>query len=77
MDILQDKLEKKLRDNLMKWRKKKRTLWNRYCAATLRKLLPNLERSTWNLENHSPDHVRELQHILASHKVNKNCCHSC
>ncbi|KAK6617101.1 hypothetical protein RUM43_014703 [Polyplax serrata] len=69
VDFLQDKIEKRLRDNLMKWRKRKRTQWNRYCAATLRKLLPSLERSTWNVGDHTPDHVMELQHILGSHKM--------
>ena len=69
MDFLQDKIEKKLRESLMKWRKKQRTQWNRYCAATLRKLLPNLEESMWNTDDQIPDHLLELQHILASHKV--------
>lgn len=72
MEILQDKMEKRLRDSLMKWRKKNRTQWNRYCAAILRKLLPKLEEATWNSgDDHSPNHILELHHILASHKVNK------
>ncbi|KAK3909758.1 Coiled-coil and C2 domain-containing protein 2A [Frankliniella fusca] len=68
---LQDKLEKFLRDSLMKWRRTKITLWNRYCIATLRKILPRLEHVCCfgSGDNTSPHHTRELQHILASHKV--------
>ncbi|XP_026280089.1 coiled-coil and C2 domain-containing protein 2A [Frankliniella occidentalis] len=68
---LQDKLEKFLRDSLMKWRRTKVTLWNRYCIATLRKILPRLEQASCfgSGDNASPHHTRELQHILASHKV--------
>lgn len=48
-----------------------RTLWNRYCVATLRKILPHLEHTSCfgSGENSSPHHTRELQQILASHKV--------
>ncbi|XP_034250216.1 coiled-coil and C2 domain-containing protein 2A [Thrips palmi] len=70
-NILQDKVENFLRDSLMKWRRTKITLWNRYCIATLRKLLPRLENASCfgSGENSSPHHSRELQHILTSHKV--------
>ncbi|XP_033609176.1 coiled-coil and C2 domain-containing protein 2A isoform X2 [Cryptotermes secundus] len=68
--LLQDRIEKQLRDSLMKWRKTARTLWNRYCIAILRKLLPALEHATWKQQNLStPDHIQELQHILGSHKM--------
>ncbi|KAJ9583994.1 hypothetical protein L9F63_021664, partial [Diploptera punctata] len=68
--LLQDRIEKTLKDSLMKWRRTSRTLWNRYCIAILRKLLPTLEHATWNQKNLSfPDHIQELQHILASHKM--------
>ncbi|XP_021920038.1 coiled-coil and C2 domain-containing protein 2A isoform X3 [Zootermopsis nevadensis] len=68
--MLQDRIEKQLKDCLMKWRKTARTLCNRYCIAILRKLLPALEHNTWNCQNlSSPDHIQELQHILGSHKM--------
>jgi len=71
VQALQDKLETRLRDSMMKWRKRQRTQWNRYCAATMRKLLPRLEEATWNPADTaaSPDHWQGLQQILASHKV--------
>ncbi|XP_069688134.1 coiled-coil and C2 domain-containing protein 2A [Periplaneta americana] len=68
--LLQDRIEKQLKDSLMKWRRTARTLWNRYCIAILRKLLPTLEYATWNSKSLSnPDHLQELQHILGSHKM--------
>ncbi|PSN40991.1 hypothetical protein C0J52_10989 [Blattella germanica] len=68
--LLQDRIEKQLKDSLMKWRRTARTLWNRYCIAILRKLLPTLEHATWNQKDVAlPDHIQELQHILGSHKM--------
>nr|CAD7600826.1 unnamed protein product [Timema genevievae] len=68
--ILQDNLEKHLRDSLMKWRKASRTVWNRYCIAILRKLLPALEYSSWEMDEHlNIDHIQEMQHLLGSHKM--------
>nr|CAD7446121.1 unnamed protein product [Timema bartmani] len=68
--ILQDNLEKHLRDSLMKWRKASRTVWNRYCIAILRKLLPALEYSSWKMDEHlNIDHIQEMQHLLGSHKM--------
>lgn len=73
--LLQEKLETTLRNALMKWRVKSKTVWNRYCISVLRKILPNLERETWNggsmdvvttVEN---GYLAELQHLLVSHKV--------
>ncbi|KAE9526974.1 hypothetical protein AGLY_013622 [Aphis glycines] len=72
--LLQDKLETTLRNALMKWRVKSKTVWNRYCISVLRKILPNLERETWNggckditvTEN---GYLAELQHLLVSHKM--------
>lgn len=72
--LLQDKLETTLRNALMKWRVKSKTVWNRYCVTVLRKILPYLERETWNkdsavLENNG--YLAELQHLLVSHKVGR------
>nr|CAD7430292.1 unnamed protein product [Timema monikensis] len=68
--VLQDNLEKHLRDSLMKWRKASRTVWNRYCIAILRKLLPALEYSSWKMDEHlNIDHIQEMQHLLGSHKM--------
>ncbi|GLH06303.1 Coiled-coil and C2 domain-containing protein 2A [Gryllus bimaculatus] len=70
VQFLQDKIEKHLRDSLVKWRRTARTYWNRYCVAILRKLLPALERETWKLDSAGQvDHIHELQHILGSHKM--------
>ncbi|KAL1129085.1 hypothetical protein AAG570_013616, partial [Ranatra chinensis] len=68
--LLQDKLEKQLRDAIMHLRPTCRTIWNRYCTATLRKLLPSLEKALWSTDHQSPpDHLQELQHILNSYKM--------
>ncbi|XP_063222890.1 coiled-coil and C2 domain-containing protein 2A isoform X2 [Bacillus rossius redtenbacheri] len=67
---LRDRLEKHLRDSLARWRPTTRTLWNRYCTAVLRKLLPALEEAAWNKrQSTSPEHMQQLQYILASHKM--------
>lgn len=67
--LLQDKLETMLRNALMKWRVKSKTVWNRYCIAVLRKVLPHLERETWNENTVENGYLAELQHLLVSHKV--------
>lgn len=68
--LLQDKLETTLRNALMKWRVKSKTVWNRYCAAVLRKILPHLEQETWQKNNAVQiGYLAELQHLLVSHKV--------
>lgn len=69
--LLQDKLETTLRTALMKWRVKSKTVWNRYCIAVLRKILPYLERETWNNAPENNDYLAELQHLLVSHKVRR------
>ncbi|XP_039285751.1 coiled-coil and C2 domain-containing protein 2A-like isoform X2 [Nilaparvata lugens] len=70
--VLQDRIEKLLRDSIAKWRPTARTVWNRYCIVTLRKLLPSLEKASWSNEQTSTilqEHLQELNHILASHKM--------
>ncbi|BES93155.1 coiled-coil and Hypothetical protein containing [Nesidiocoris tenuis] len=68
--LLQDRLEKVLRNAIMKLRSTNRTIWNRYCTASLRKLLPGLETNTWTAETSSPpDHIQELEHISSSYKM--------
>ncbi|KAK7590099.1 hypothetical protein V9T40_001712 [Parthenolecanium corni] len=70
VQLLQDKIEKYLKDSIMKWRPTSRTIWNRYCIATLRKLLPIMEREACGLKQPSnSDHLNELQHIFGSHKM--------
>nr|XP_018907512.1 PREDICTED: coiled-coil and C2 domain-containing protein 2A [Bemisia tabaci] len=70
---LQEKVETLLRDAIMKWRSTNKTIWNRYCTAMLRKLLPSLEQASWtgssNKQMSAADLIQELQHILASHKM--------
>ncbi|XP_014248384.1 coiled-coil and C2 domain-containing protein 2A [Cimex lectularius] len=67
---LQDKLEKLLRNAIMKLRHMNRTIWNRYVQSSLRKLLPELEKSMWTGNIGSPpDHIQELQHITSSYKM--------
>lgn len=67
--LLQEKLETTLRTALMKWRVKSKTVWNRYCIAVLRKILPHLEKETWNKNTVENGYLAELQHLLVSHKV--------
>ncbi|XP_066996187.2 coiled-coil and C2 domain-containing protein 2A [Anabrus simplex] len=68
--LLQEKIEKHLRDSLMRWRRTARTVWNRYCGAILRKILPILEEETWNEDrSETSDHLQELHHVLSSHKM--------
>ncbi|XP_049861590.1 coiled-coil and C2 domain-containing protein 2A [Schistocerca gregaria] len=67
---LQDKIEKYLQKNIMHWRKTSRTIWNRYCIAILRKLLPEMETASLkSKELGIAEHIHELQQILGSHKV--------
>uniref|UniRef100_A0A146LPJ8 Coiled-coil and C2 domain-containing protein 2A n=3 Tax=Lygus hesperus TaxID=30085 RepID=A0A146LPJ8_LYGHE len=68
--LLQERLEKILRNAIMKLRSTNRTIWNRYCTASLRKLLPGLETNTWTaMTNSPPDHLQELEHISSSYKM--------
>ncbi|XP_050435842.1 coiled-coil and C2 domain-containing protein 2A isoform X2 [Adelges cooleyi] len=67
--LLQEKLENTLRNVLMKWRMKSRTIWNRYCITVLRKILPHLEKETWSKNNLDTAYLEELQHLLVSHKM--------
>ncbi|XP_073975162.1 coiled-coil and C2 domain containing 2A isoform X3 [Rhodnius prolixus] len=70
VNLLQDRLEKLLRNALTKLRPTTRTIWNRYCTASLRRLLPGLEKATWSGKTSTPpDHIQELQHILSSYKM--------
>ncbi|XP_014273915.1 coiled-coil and C2 domain-containing protein 2A [Halyomorpha halys] len=67
---LESRLEKILRNAIMKLRPSSRTIWNRYCSSSLKKLLPGLEKAAWSGESNSTsDHIQELQHILASYKM--------
>uniref|UniRef100_A0A1B6DJ12 Coiled-coil and C2 domain-containing protein 2A n=1 Tax=Clastoptera arizonana TaxID=38151 RepID=A0A1B6DJ12_9HEMI len=69
--LLQDKLEKLLRDSITRWRPTSRTIWNRYVTVTLRKLLPSLESATWTNNSHlvKVEHYNQLSHSLGSHKM--------
>ncbi|ODN05565.1 Coiled-coil and C2 domain-containing protein 2A [Orchesella cincta] len=42
---LAQRIERNLKEVFMKWRTTTKTNWNRYCSATLRRLLPKLEES--------------------------------
>ncbi|KAG8273031.1 Coiled-coil and C2 domain-containing protein 2A [Homalodisca vitripennis] len=68
--LLQDKLEKILRDSITKWRPTTRTVWNRYVTVKLRKLLPGLEKAAWsNNLSVSSEHINQLSQTLSSHKT--------
>ncbi|XP_050537512.1 coiled-coil and C2 domain-containing protein 2A isoform X2 [Daktulosphaira vitifoliae] len=68
--FLQEKLENILRNSLMKWRLKSKTVWNRYCISVLRKILPYLEKETWTKNNNvDTSYLDELQHLLVSHRI--------
>ncbi|XP_046670021.1 coiled-coil and C2 domain-containing protein 2A isoform X2 [Homalodisca vitripennis] len=68
--LLQDKLEKILRDSITKWRPTTRTVWNRYVTVKLRKLLPGLEKAAWsNNLSVSSEHINQLSQTLSSHKM--------
>lgn len=74
--LLQDQLEKQLRNSIPQWRKHQRTVWNRHCIAVLRKLMPHLEIAAWDaasLNGTGPPNLTsaltQLQHITASYKM--------
>lgn len=64
---LQEKIEKKLRQKIMKWRKHNVTIWNHYCSSVLKQVLPTLEINC-ALGNNLKD-VGELQSLFNSYKV--------
>lgn len=69
---LQIKIEKKLRQKVMKWRKHNVTIWNHYCSSILKEILPKLEMSFLMQENkkHSR-HFEELHGLFNSYKVRR------
>ena len=62
---LQEKLEKHLRDSLMRWRKRSRTFFNRHCIQMIKKVLPRFERR----QIHYSDLIHELSDVLVVSKV--------
>ncbi|XP_075400630.1 coiled-coil and C2 domain-containing protein 2A isoform X2 [Tenrec ecaudatus] len=63
---LQDRIEKILREQIMDWRRRHLTRWNRYCTSTLRHFLPLLERSQG--EAVEDGHRAELQKQLGDYR---------
>lgn len=67
---LQERIEKKLRQKIMKWRKHNVTIWNHYCSSVLKQILPNLEISLLSGDNFKIDQdYEELQGLFNSYKV--------
>lgn len=71
VENLQEKIEQKLKQKFMKWRKHTRTIWNIYCSSAFKKLLIKFEEN-WgkNLEAFStPERFREINNLLNSYQV--------
>lgn len=69
--LLQERIERKLRKKILKWRTYSLTTWNRYCTVILKRLLPKLEeRNMEQNDFNSPEHLTELQNLLSTYQVN-------
>uniref|UniRef100_A0A3Q3AMX4 Coiled-coil and C2 domain containing 2A n=1 Tax=Kryptolebias marmoratus TaxID=37003 RepID=A0A3Q3AMX4_KRYMA len=64
---LQDRIEKILKEEIMKWRPRHPTRWNRYCNAILKQFLPNLELSRG--QDVAEGHRHELQSLLGDYRI--------
>ncbi|RWS23132.1 coiled-coil and C2 domain-containing protein 2A-like protein, partial [Leptotrombidium deliense] len=64
---LENKLEKHLRESLMRWRKKSRTFFNRKCIQQIRKILPRLEKKIGKLQQN--DLIQDLEDVLIVHQM--------
>ncbi|XP_013886702.1 coiled-coil and C2 domain-containing protein 2A [Austrofundulus limnaeus] len=64
---LQDRIEKILKERIMKWRSRHPTRWNRYCNNILKQFLPKLELSRG--QEVAEGHCHELQSMLGDYRV--------
>lgn len=71
VENLQERIEQKLKQKFMKWRKHTRTIWNIYCSLAFKKLLVKFEEN-WenNLEVFStPERFREVNNLFNLYQV--------
>ena len=61
-----NRIEKILKEEIMDWRPRHLTRWNRYCTSMLRHFLPLLERNQDDVED---DHRAELLKQLGDYRV--------
>ncbi|XP_064486187.1 coiled-coil and C2 domain-containing protein 2A-like isoform X2 [Ornithodoros turicata] len=64
---LEQKIEYVLKESIMKWRKRFRTLWNRHASHILRKILQQLERTL--VSNTTRSDFQSLSELSASYKI--------
>lgn len=74
VSYIQEKIEKKIRQKIMKWRKQNVTIWNHYCSSVLKEVLPKLEINYLygNLKNGK--NFEEMHGLFNSYKVAKYDC---
>lgn len=68
VDQLRDKIEVTVRNEIMAWRKRFRTSWNRHCGQVLRKILVKMEQSRIGTFNEE-EIQSELYPILSVYKM--------
>ena len=56
-----EKLERSIRENLMRWRPKQITRWNRLCSQALEKVLPRFEESAGSVTESDVEHLATLE----------------
>lgn len=65
---LEQQIEVYLKESLMKWRRQKKTFFNRFCTKEIKKELAKMEYKICNLKDIDPN--EEINKLLSTYKLN-------